>query len=174
MPRAVNNVAHKKRKKKYLKAAKGYVGGRSKLYRTARQAVEKAWQYAYRDRRVRKRDFRRLWITRINAAAREHGISYSRFIDGLHKTGIEVDRKVLAYLAFSEPEVFGHLCAIVKGEASVDDAFQLTTPEPVHSKRSRKVQPKDEPEKTASIQDETTQENAETDETPGEKEEITE
>ena len=102
MPRSVNNVAHKARKKKFLKAAKGYVGGRSKLYRTARQAVEKGWQYAYRDRKNKKREFRRLWIIRINAAARLNDLSYSKLINGLKNANVEIDRKVLANLAFND------------------------------------------------------------------------
>jgi large subunit ribosomal protein L20 len=117
MPRSVNNVAGKRRKKKYLKAAKGYFGARSKLYRTARQAVEKGWQYAYRDRKARKRDFRRLWIIRINAAARLNGLSYSKFINGLHNAEITIDRKALAHLAVHEPDAFAKLCDVVKGEA---------------------------------------------------------
>lgn len=114
MPRSVNNPAAKKRRKKYLKAAKGYVGGRSKLYRTARQAVEKGWQYAYRDRKVRKREFRRLWIIRINAAARMNDLSYSKLISGLKKAEVEIDRKVLAHLAFHDMEAFSKLCDIAK------------------------------------------------------------
>ncbi len=114
MPRSVNNVAHKQRKKKYLKAAKGYVGGRSKLYKTARQAVEKGWLYAYRDRKVRKRDFRRLWIIRINAAARMHDLTYSKLISGLKKAGVDIDRKVLAHLAFHETETFEKFCDLAK------------------------------------------------------------
>ncbi|MCD4795673.1 MAG: 50S ribosomal protein L20 [Candidatus Cloacimonetes bacterium] len=114
MSRSVNNVAAKKRRKKYLKAAKGYVGGRSKLYRTARQAVEKGWQYAYRDRKVKKRDFRRLWIIRINAAARMHDLSYSKLISGLKKAEVEIDRKVLAHLAFHDMDAFGKLCDLAK------------------------------------------------------------
>lgn len=114
MPRSVNNVAHKQRKKKYLKAAKGYVGGRSKLYRTARQAVEKAWLYSYRDRKVRKRDFRRLWIIRINAAARLHDLTYSRLINGLKKAGVDIDRKVLAHLAYHEADTFAQFCDLAK------------------------------------------------------------
>jgi large subunit ribosomal protein L20 len=116
MPRATNNVAAKQRRKKYLKAAKGYWGARSKLYVTARQAVENAWQYAYRDRRTKKRDFRKLWIIRINAAVRQYGLSYSQFIDGLHKAGIEVDRKALSHLAVEEPVAFAKICEVVKGE----------------------------------------------------------
>ncbi|HCX73198.1 MAG TPA: 50S ribosomal protein L20, partial [Candidatus Cloacimonas sp.] len=106
MPRSTNNVAHKKRKKKYLKAAKGYVGGRSKLYRTARQAVEKGWQYAYRDRKAKKRQFRRLWITRINAAARLNELTYSKLINGLKKADVTIDRKVLAHLAMHDSHAF--------------------------------------------------------------------
>ena len=95
------------RRKKILKQAKGYYGARSRSYRVARQAVIKAGQYAYRDRRQRKRQFRALWITRINAAAREHGLSYSRFINGLDKAGIAIDRKVLAELAVEDKAAFG-------------------------------------------------------------------
>ena len=118
MSRSVNNVAAKRRKKKYLKAAKGYIGGRSKLYRTARQAVEKGWQYAYRDRKVRKRDFRKLWIIRINAAARLNGINYNQLINGLKKAEIDVNRKVLAHLAFHDAETFEKLCDVVKNQKS--------------------------------------------------------
>ena len=116
MPRATNNVAAKRRKKKYLKAAKGYVGGRSKLYRTARQAVEKGWLYAYRDRKTKKREFRRLWIIRINAAARMNDLSYSKLISGLKKAQVEIDRKVLAHLAFHDLEAFGKLCDLAKAQ----------------------------------------------------------
>jgi large subunit ribosomal protein L20 len=114
MPRSVNNVAAKNRKKKYLKAAKGYFGGRSKLYRTARQAVEKGWLYAYRDRKTKKRVFRSLWITRINAAARMNDLTYSKLINGLKKAEVEIDRKVLAHLAFHDMEAFTKLCDIAK------------------------------------------------------------
>ncbi len=114
MPRSVNNVAAKNRKKKYLKAAKGYFGGRSKLYRTARQAVEKGWLYAYRDRKTKKRVFRSLWITRINAAARMNDLTYSKLINGLKKAEVEIDRKILAHLAFHDMEAFTKLCDIAK------------------------------------------------------------
>ena len=93
MPRATNNPAAKRRRKKVLKAAKGNYGGRRKLYRTAKETVQKGLAYAYRDRRNRKRDFRRLWIIRINAAARLNGLSYSQFINGLNKYGIQLNRK---------------------------------------------------------------------------------
>ena len=116
MPRSTNNVAAKRRKKKFLKAAKGYVGGRSKLYRTARQAVEKGWLYAYRDRKTKKREFRRLWIIRINAAARMNDLSYSKLISGLKRAEVEIDRKVLAHLAFHDLEAFGKLCDLAKAQ----------------------------------------------------------
>ena len=105
MPRVKRGVTAHARHKKILKAAKGYRGARSNVFRVAKQAVIKAGQYAYRDRRQRKRQFRRLWIARINAAARECGLSYSRFMDGLHKTGIEIDRKMLAELAADRKSV---------------------------------------------------------------------
>lgn len=111
MPRAKGGPKTKRRRKKRLKLAKGYWGGRHRLFRTATEAVDKAGQYAYRDRRRRKRDFRRLWISRINAAARIHGVSYSRLIAGLKQAGIGLDRKVLADLAVHEPSSFS---AIVK------------------------------------------------------------
>ena len=109
MPRAPYSPARNKRKKKILKAAKGYFGGRKNLYRTAKDAVEKGWQHAYRDRKNRKRTFRRLWITRINAAARENELSYSRFMNGLKQAGVELDRKALADLAVRSPAAFTEL-----------------------------------------------------------------
>ncbi|MDJ0830416.1 MAG: 50S ribosomal protein L20 [Desulfobacterales bacterium] len=96
----------RRRRKKVLKLAKGYRGGRSKLFRTATDAVDKALMYAYRDRRARKRDFRRLWIIRINAASRMNGLSYSKFMHGLKTAGVQLDRKVLADLAVSDPSGF--------------------------------------------------------------------
>lgn len=106
MSRIKRGVAAHAKHKKVLKRAKGYYGRRKNTIRIARQAVEKAAQYSYRDRRARKRNFRSLWIQRINAATREVGLTYARFIDGLSKAGIEVDRKVLADLAVKEPEAF--------------------------------------------------------------------
>ena len=102
----------RRRRKKVLKLAKGYRGGRSKLYRTAADAVDKALMYAYRDRRARKRDFRRLWISRINAAARMNNLSYSKFIHGLKLANIELDRKVLAELAVSDPAGFAQVAKL--------------------------------------------------------------
>jgi large subunit ribosomal protein L20 len=107
MPRSTSAPARNKRKKKLFKVAKGYFGGRKNLYRTAKDAVEKGWEHAYRDRKKKKRNFRRLWIARINAATREHDMSYSRFINGLKEAGIELDRKALADLAVRNPEAFG-------------------------------------------------------------------
>jgi len=109
MARVKRDVTAHARHKKVLKLAKGYYGARSRSYKTAKQAVIKAGQYAYRDRRQRKRQFRALWIIRINAAAREHGLSYSLFIAGLTKAAIEVDRKVLADLAMHQKAAFGAL-----------------------------------------------------------------
>ena len=114
MARVKRGVQAKARHKKVLKEAKGYYGARSKIYRVAKQAVTKAGQYAYRDRRQRKRQFRRLWIVRINAAARSYDLSYSRFINGLTKAEIEVDRKVLADLAVHDIEAFGVLAEKAK------------------------------------------------------------
>ncbi len=114
MPRVKRGVTARARHKKVLGKAKGYYNGRRKVYRVAKQAVTKAAQYAYRDRRQRKRQFRGLWIVRINAAARECGLSYSRFMDGLHKAAIEVDRKVLADLAVCDKVAFAALAEQAK------------------------------------------------------------
>ncbi len=114
MSRVKRGVSAHARHKKTIKQAKGYYGRRKNTIRVAKQAVEKAAQYAYRDRRTRKRNFRALWIQRINAAARENGLTYGRMIDGLNKAGIEVDRKVLADLAVHEPEAFAALAEQAK------------------------------------------------------------
>tara|TARA_R110000824_G_scaffold118960_14_gene272250 strand:+ start:383491 stop:383847 length:357 start_codon:yes stop_codon:yes gene_type:complete len=106
MSRVKRGVTTHARHRKVIKAAKGFYGRRKNTFRIANQAVEKAGQYAYRDRRTKKRNFRSLWIQRINAATREHGLTYGRFIDGLSKAGIEVDRKVLSDIAIHEPEAF--------------------------------------------------------------------
>ncbi|MBW1687007.1 MAG: 50S ribosomal protein L20 [Deltaproteobacteria bacterium] len=118
MPRVKRGVATRRRKNRMLRQAKGYYGARSRLIKTAREAVEKGWKYAYRDRKQRKRQFRVLWIARINAAAREHGLSYSRFMHGLRLAGVEVDRKVLAELAVSDPKAFGALAEMAKSKAA--------------------------------------------------------
>ncbi len=114
MPRTKHSVASHRRKKKVFKLAKGYTGGRSKLYRSATEAVNRALAYSYRDRRAKKRDFRKLWIARINAAARMNGLSYSRFISGLRKSNIEINRKILAELAVNDQEGFSKLAEIAK------------------------------------------------------------
>ncbi|MDD5451739.1 MAG: 50S ribosomal protein L20 [Desulfovibrionales bacterium] len=109
MPRAKRGFKARRRRNKVLALAKGYWGRRSKIFRTAKEAVERAMTYAYRDRRVRKREFRALWIARINAAARLNGLSYSRLMGGLKKTGIELDRKILSDLAISDPACFAKI-----------------------------------------------------------------
>lgn len=114
MPRVKSNVVRLKRKKQILKHAKGAFGGRSKLWKAAKETVERGWRYAYRDRKNKKRDFRRLWIVRINAAARMHDMSYSVFINGLHAAGIEIDRKVLADLAVADKAAFAQIANQVK------------------------------------------------------------
>ena len=114
MPRIKRGVASRARRKKILKAAKGYYGARSRTFKVAKQAVIKAGQYAYRDRRQRKRQFRRLWIVRINAAARQEGMSYSTFMHGLSIADIKLNRKVLADLALQDPQSFTDLVNSVK------------------------------------------------------------
>ncbi len=114
MSRTRHAVARNRRKKKILREARGYFGGRKNLYRTAKDAVEKGWEHAYRDRRKKKRNFRRLWIARINAAARQHDLSYSRFIHGLQRAGVEIDRKALADLAVRSPDAFTALARRAK------------------------------------------------------------
>jgi large subunit ribosomal protein L20 len=116
MPRVKRAITAKKKRRKILKMAKGFFGARSRLLRTATEATDRAMKYAYRDRRVRKRDFRKLWIARINAAARIHGISYSRFIDGIKKAHVDIDRKMLADLAVHDPKGFSQIVSLAKGE----------------------------------------------------------
>lgn len=116
MSRVKRSLTAKKKRRSILKAAKGFLLSRGKLLRTATEAVNKAMAYAYRDRRVRKREFRSLWIARINAAARTNEISYSRLIDGMHKASIEIDRKMLSDLAIHDPRGFQQIVAIAKGE----------------------------------------------------------
>ncbi len=116
--RVKRGTAAKARHKKYLKQAKGYRGSRSILYRSARETVERALVYAYRDRRTKKREFRKLWIVRINAAAREHGLSYSRFMNGLSMAGVEINRKILADLAVREKESFAKLAELAKSKVN--------------------------------------------------------
>lgn len=114
MPRVTRGVRGSRKRKRILKMAEGYQGARGRLLRSARLAVERALQYAYRDRRVRKREFRRLWITRINAAARNHGLTYSRFMEGLRKANVTLDRKVLADIAIHDADGFADLVQLAK------------------------------------------------------------
>jgi large subunit ribosomal protein L20 len=116
MARVKRSMHARKKRRKILKLAKGYFGARSRLYRVANNAVERALKFAYRDRKVRKRDFRKLWIARINAAARSQGISYSKFMNGIKKAGIVLDRKILADLAVNDTQGFLHIVSIAKGE----------------------------------------------------------
>jgi len=118
MSRVKRGVVRRRRHKRILKRARGYYGARSRLVRVAREAVERGLRYAYRDRKQRKRDFRRLWIVRINAAAREHGLSYSRLMAGLKAAGVEVDRKNLADLAVADPQAFAQLAELAKARAA--------------------------------------------------------
>jgi large subunit ribosomal protein L20 len=114
MPRTKHSAPSRERRRKYLKSAKGFYGGRSKLYKTAKEAVHHSMLYAYRDRRRKKRDFRRLWIARINAAARVHGLSYNKFISGLKRAEVDIDRKMLAEMAVNDKEAFRNLAEKVK------------------------------------------------------------
>jgi large subunit ribosomal protein L20 len=114
MPRVKSSVASRKRRKKILKNAKGYWGGRGNLIRSATEAVHRAWAYSYRDRKTRKREFRKLWIARINAATRQEGLSYSRFINGLRKANVELDRKTLSEMAIWDKKAFSELVALAK------------------------------------------------------------
>tara|TARA_B100000029_G_scaffold515076_2_gene620465 strand:+ start:33336 stop:33692 length:357 start_codon:yes stop_codon:yes gene_type:complete len=118
MPRATNATASHRRRRKVIKLARGYWGRRNRLYRTAREAVNRGWAYAYRDRRQRKRDFRRLWITRINAAARINGLTYGQLIHGMKLAHIEIDRKALAELAVNDPSAFAVVADTVKSQVS--------------------------------------------------------
>jgi len=116
MSRIKRSVNARKKRRKILKFAKGFFGARSRLLRTATEAVNKAMKYAFRDRRARKREFRQLWIARINAAASDNNISYSRLIDGMKKSGIELDRKTMAELAVNDPQGFAQVVSIAKGK----------------------------------------------------------
>ncbi len=114
MPRAKGGFKTRRRRKKILERAKGYYGAKSRLYRIATEAVDKALQYSYRDRKAKKREFRSLWIIRINAAVRALGLTYGQFMSGVKKAGIGLDRKALAYMAYHDPEAFGRITETVK------------------------------------------------------------
>jgi large subunit ribosomal protein L20 len=119
MPRVKRSLTAHKKRRKILKAAKGFFLSRSRLLKTATEAVNHAMAYAFRDRRARKREFRRLWITRISAAARMNGLSYSRLIDGMNKAGVEIDRKVLSEIAIADPRSFSEIVTVAKGDRTV-------------------------------------------------------
>ena len=122
MPRAKGGPKTRRRHKKTMKQAKGFVGGRRKTYRQARETVERGLTYAYRDRKRRKRDFRALWIARINAAARSHGLSYSRLVAGLRAAAVEVDRKMLALLAVDDPRAFAEIAGLARAHTAAASA----------------------------------------------------
>ena len=156
MPRSVNSVAKRARRKKIMKQAKGFFGRRKNVWTVAKNAVEKAMVYAYRDRKQNKRNFRKLWITRINAGCRENEISYSRFIDGLNKAGVTVNRKMLSELAIDNPKAFSDLVAIAKdalnGKKYTPKEVKAETKEekkPVEKKTTTKAAEKKEPAKKA-------------------------
>ncbi len=140
MPRVKGGNVARKRRKKILKLAKGYFGSKHLLYRTANEQVMHSLRYAYRDRKQRKRNFRKLWITRINAAARLEGLSYSRFINGLTKAGVEVNRKMLAEIAVNDPKGFAEICNIAKKGLAGE---VIATPKKVEAKPVAKKEVKE-------------------------------
>lgn len=143
MTRVKNSVATRARRKKVLKRAKGYFGSKHRLFKTAQEQVMHSERYAFRDRKQKKRDFRKLWITRINAGCRENGISYSRFIDGLNKAGVEVNRKMLSELAIYDKEAFANLVKVAKeGKVVVKPVKKETTKAKEAPKTSAKKETK--------------------------------
>ena len=143
MTRVKNSVATRARRKKVLKRAKGYFGSKQRLFKTAQEQVMHSERYAFRDRKQKKRDFRKLWITRINAGCRENGISYSRFIDGLNKAGVEVNRKMLSELAIYDKEAFANLVKVAKeGKVVVKPVKKETTKAKEAPKTSAKKETK--------------------------------
>lgn len=140
MVRVKNSVATRARRKKVLKKAEGYFGSKHRLYKTAHEQVMHSERYAYRDRKQTKRNFRKLWITRINAECRNNDISYSRFIDGLNKAGVEINRKMLSELAIQDKEAFANLVKIAKGEK---EAPKKATPKKEAPKKEVKAESKD-------------------------------
>ena len=141
MARVKNSVTTKARHKKVLKAAKGYFGSKHRLYKTAKEQLMHSGQYAFRDRRQKKRDFRKLWITRINAACRENEISYSRFIEGLNKAGVEVNRKMLSEVAIADPKAFAELVKVAKngldGKVVAAKKEEVVTVEVIKTKETK-------------------------------------
>ena len=135
MPRTKHSVATRRRRKKVLKMASGYRGAKSRSFKPAKEQVMHSLQYAYRDRRARKGDFRKLWISRINAAARERGMSYNKFMNGLRTAGVEIDRKVLADLAVNDPDAFGQLVDIAEGKEDKKTKSQVKAANPGEVKK---------------------------------------
>ena len=142
MTRVKNSVATRARRKKVLKRAKGYFGSKHRLFKTAQEQVMHSERYAFRDRKQKKRDFRKLWITRINAGCRENGISYSRFIDGLNKAGVEVNRKMLSELAIYDKEAFANLVKLAKKDKVVVKPVKKETTKKEAPKTSAKKETK--------------------------------
>jgi large subunit ribosomal protein L20 len=138
MPRVKGGTVHRARRKKVLEQAKGYFGSKHRLYRTAKEQVMNSLSYAYRDRRQKKRDFRKLWITRINAACRENNISYSKFVNGLRKAGVIVNRKMLAEIAIDNPASFTHLVEIAKDALDGKTFKDAKVEEPKKDEKTKK------------------------------------
>ncbi len=152
MTRVKNGTIHRARREKVLKQAKGYFGSKHRLYRTAKEQVMNSLSYSYRDRRQKKRDFRKLWITRINAACREHNISYSRFINGLNKANVTVNRKMLSELAISNPEHFASLVEIAKNALNDKEVTKkVETPKEESKKKETKKATKKEEKKPENL-----------------------
>ena len=149
MARVKNGATTKARHKKVLKAAKGYFGSKHRLYKTAKEQLMHSGQYAYRDRRQKKRDFRKLWITRINAACRENEISYSKFINGLNKAGVEINRKMLSELAINEPNVFADIVKVAKD--ALDGKVVKQEVKPTAKKEEKKAEVKEESKDLSSM-----------------------
>ena len=148
MARVKNGAVTKARHKKVLKAAKGYFGSKHRLYKTAKEQLMTSGQYAFRDRRQKKRDFRKLWITRINAACRQNDISYSRFIEGLTKAGVEINRKMLSEIAINDPKAFSELVKLAKdGKAGKVKVDKVASVEEVSVKGAKKATAKKETKK---------------------------
>lgn len=145
MPRVKNGTIHRARRKKVLKAAKGYFGSKHRLYKTAKEQVMHSGAYAYRDRRQKKRDFRKLWITRINAGCRENDISYSKFINGLTKAGVEINRKMLSEIAIDNKEAFTELVNVAKAalEGKTIKVKEVKVETKMESKKEEKKESKD-------------------------------
>lgn len=160
MARVKNGAVTKARHKKVLKQAKGYFGSKHRLYKSAKEQLMHSGQYAYRDRKQKKREFRKLWITRINAACRENGISYSRFIEGLNKAGVEVNRKMLSEIAINDPKAFTELVSVAKkGKEGKIKATEVKTTSEVTVKSSNtKEETKTTEKKTAAKKEEKTEE----------------